>query len=60
MARKQKSGFKENLLRFACILNEGVSGHNIAMEINAIKAELANLTASFLVKVKEGLKEGEA
>ncbi|WOG86130.1 hypothetical protein DCAR_0205331 [Daucus carota subsp. sativus] len=60
MAKKQKSGFKENLLRFACILDVGVSRHNIATEINTIKAELANLTARLQTYgVTEGLKEGE-
>ncbi|WOH00144.1 hypothetical protein DCAR_0519502 [Daucus carota subsp. sativus] len=58
--KTQKSGFKKMLRRFACMLSEGVSRHNISSEIDAINDEMANLRTSLpSYGITKGLQEGE-
>ncbi|KAL8111351.1 putative disease resistance protein At1g50180 [Apium graveolens] len=59
-AKTQKSGLKNKLLRCACILREALSRHNIATDINDLKAEITNLSASLpSYGITAGLEGGE-
>ncbi|KAK1376994.1 hypothetical protein POM88_033187 [Heracleum sosnowskyi] len=58
--KNQKSGFKKMLRRFACMLCEGVSRHNISTEIDAIKDDITGLTASLQTYgITQGLQQGQ-
>ncbi|WOH09630.1 hypothetical protein DCAR_0729088 [Daucus carota subsp. sativus] len=53
------SGFKEALRRSACIACHLISRHNVAMEINGIKAKLADIRQSLPTFGITGLEQGE-
>ncbi|KAL1809539.1 hypothetical protein ACET3Z_026529 [Daucus carota] len=53
------SGFKEALRRSACITCHLISRHNVAMEINGIKAKLADIRQSLPTFGIIGLEQGE-
>ncbi|XP_017217339.2 probable disease resistance protein RF45 [Daucus carota subsp. sativus] len=53
------SGFKEALRRSACITCHLISRHNVAMEINSIKAKLADIRQSLPTFGITGLEQGE-
>ncbi|WOH09634.1 hypothetical protein DCAR_0729092 [Daucus carota subsp. sativus] len=53
------SGFKEALRRSACIACHLISRHNVAMEINGIKANLADIQQSLLTFGITGIEQGE-
>ncbi|XP_074325654.1 putative disease resistance protein At1g50180 [Apium graveolens] len=59
--KNQKSSFRKMLLRFACILSEGVSRRNISKEIKSIKDEITGLTTSLQTYgITKGLHGGQS
>ncbi|KAK1376982.1 hypothetical protein POM88_033175 [Heracleum sosnowskyi] len=58
--KRQKSGLKKMLVRYVCILSEALSRHNIATEINDLKAVLSKLSANLpTYGITVGLTEDE-
>ncbi|CAL5441864.1 unnamed protein product [Camellia sinensis] len=57
-SKRSKRGFRKNLKRFACILNEGQDVHRLGCEIGAIKDKITDLAASLQTYGMKCIGEG--